>query len=660
MPSLRTILLVVGVPVVLLVGISIGIGQLETQFRDAIVAEFGAIPPERVNDFRLSTLCGLPEFRTGFSPCDDFRVGQVLQAAGQIAVVISALSLALTLVASRYAGHNRDRLASIFRPALTLLQVVVVILILFEGAMAVGAGYLLETGLFGAYHPAVLFGIGLAAVIAAWGVLRATLSMRRRMTMDVKGLAVDSTSQPGLAQFAADVAQAVGTEPPAVIAVGLEPTFYVIDGDATTLSGPRSGRLLYVSLPLSRILSIEELRAVLGHEMGHFKGDDTRYSQRFAPVYRSAIDAFGAVSGAATGLSRFVLLPTLEILGLFLTRFSTAERFVQRKRELAADSVGAGIASPTAVATSLIKLQAFVPLWGDVLNRTSRSIGLGQTPANPSLAFAERVRQGVVATKVDQLEEAVVPHPTDSHPRLRERLANVGVGFDSVAEEALSGQVAGPAIDLIHDVAGVEQALTDELAGHVKDVLGFAGPGFDVEAPLRKVAETEPAVARALELVERAHGGTLLRPVDYNVRWRVLVPVAVADHPKPQAFLATVNVMTLPAGEQQLVVGFSTADTPMERVLGAGMELKPIGINSPAERRQGYAEDFYEDAARIVVVQSVGSGEIAAQLAGLFVVPSGDPLARQSRDMAHEIAALIPDLIAWQARLAATEPSAAD
>ena len=71
------------------------------------------------------------------------------------------------------------------------------------------------------------------------------------------------------------------------IVVGIEPNFYATAADVvgcgdTTLKG----ETLYLSLSLMRLFNKSELKAVIGHELGHFSAKDTEYSSKFAPVYR--------------------------------------------------------------------------------------------------------------------------------------------------------------------------------------------------------------------------------------------------------------------------------------------------------------------------------------------------------------------------------------
>ena len=66
------------------------------------------------------------------------------------------------------------------------------------------------------------------------------------------------------------------------------------------LDGKLKGRTMFLSLSLCRILSLDEMKAVLGHELAHYKGLDTRFSRRFYPIYRGATQGLVSVSFLAS------------------------------------------------------------------------------------------------------------------------------------------------------------------------------------------------------------------------------------------------------------------------------------------------------------------------------------------------------------------------
>src|SRR5262249_51048997 len=150
--------------------------------------------------------------------------------------------------------------------------------------------------------------------------------------------------------------------------VGLEPTFFVTSAPVQLAgqSQPLRGNTLYLSAPLCRLFTAPELDAVIGHEFGHFSGSDTLYSTRFAPAYRTLHKALLAVHRQASGGGAVsaMAIPARSMLDFCLSQFARPERRISREREHAADQVGASIAGPMALATALLKVGLFVPMWG--------------------------------------------------------------------------------------------------------------------------------------------------------------------------------------------------------------------------------------------------------------------------------------------------------
>ena len=92
-------------------------------------------------------------------------------------------------------------------------------------------------------------------------------------------------------------------------------------------------------------MTTDEFVAVIGHELGHFRGDDTKFSERFYPIYRGTAASIVSLHVAGgRGWGQVSLLPAIAVFGFFLEAFSSAERRLSRERELAADQAGASVA----------------------------------------------------------------------------------------------------------------------------------------------------------------------------------------------------------------------------------------------------------------------------------------------------------------------------
>lgn len=103
------------------------------------------------------------------------------------------------------------------------------------------------------------------------------------------------------------------------------------------------------------LLDEAETAAVIGHELGHFTGDDTQYSLRFLPLYAGIQNSLGHIANNAQGVSwldSLVLRPSLDMGVWFLQTFHETVSHWSRIREHAADEREATVSSPAAFASS--------------------------------------------------------------------------------------------------------------------------------------------------------------------------------------------------------------------------------------------------------------------------------------------------------------------
>ena len=100
--------------------------------------------------------------------------------------------------------------------------------------------------------------------------------------------------------------------------------------------------MLYLPLPYMAFLDRAQVSAVIAHELGHFTGEDTGYSLRFAPIYRSFLDSIFSITNEHDekddGSRVWVAAPVTLYGKWFLASFEEAMHHWSRERELAADA----------------------------------------------------------------------------------------------------------------------------------------------------------------------------------------------------------------------------------------------------------------------------------------------------------------------------------
>jgi Zn-dependent protease with chaperone function len=393
--------------------------------------------------------------------CGHFRnLGYLLATA--VAAGVAGLGLLLMIrLAGSVAARSRTVLLNAFRPGLYITALGVIGLIAVHGALAVVTLYYLEGTLTGRIHTGVIIAIGMGALAGVLAVARSTFAVVKPAETEVIGMRIDRAAGRQLYQRVEAIAKSLGALRPQHVVVGLDPNFFVTEARVRCLNGTLSGRTLYCSLPLARILSRAEFDAVIGHELGHFRGQDTQFSQRFYPIYRGTADSLRALGNIGVGGAGLLpLLPAVGVMSHFLNAFALAERQHGRVRELAADQDGASVSSPAAMASALVKVHAYSGAW-DSACETAIDAAKGRQPIrNLSSLFAGIVTRDASRDLVRSVGAVRTMHPTDSHPPLNVRLEALELPLKKVEAEALQTEPGDAAIGLIDDPDAIEVELS--------------------------------------------------------------------------------------------------------------------------------------------------------------------------------------------------------
>jgi Zn-dependent protease with chaperone function len=166
-----------------------------------------------------------------------------------------------------------------------------------------------------------------AAAVPAWRLLRARPA-------PPAGAAVTERQAPELWSQVRALAEAVGTRPPDEIRLWFDANAGVWE-DARWL-GLRAGRrYLYLGVPLLRVLSVAQLRAVVAHELGHYARHHTRLG---VVTYRGGQVIAGTI--AQIGPRR----PVGRVLVGYSLLYFLVSMVVVRRMELAADRTAVRVA----------------------------------------------------------------------------------------------------------------------------------------------------------------------------------------------------------------------------------------------------------------------------------------------------------------------------
>ncbi|WP_244535291.1 M48 family metalloprotease [Methylorubrum salsuginis] len=409
----------------------------------------------------------------------DWRVllPPVVVAGGALAAGLSLLILLAGAVLGRLGRASRDTLVRGFSLMRRLLPVALSLQILaataaFVAAIAFEAAVLLQ-GRFdgGAMKLLVVAAVAVGAAVLVAG--STVLGLRRALgafepdPLPILGRTVTPAEAPGLWRLVEGLAARLGALKPEAVVVGLTEGFFVSAGPAVLEPGGTrvEGRILYLPLPYLALMRGDEVAAIIGHELAHYAGDDTTYSQRFLPIYAGVERSLGAVAEGHQG-ALGLLGPSLR-LGLFvMERFHLAVRHWSRTREFAADAAGAGATSADASARALLRTGAVAPRIQETLQAASEAPEAA--PADLVAAALDRtVRHGLDDPAAHWQEQQA--HPTDTHPPTRERVAALGRTIDADLLAA-AGAVPPPSAlgalaAYFADPAGLSRAASADFLG---------------------------------------------------------------------------------------------------------------------------------------------------------------------------------------------------
>lgn len=290
--------------------------------------------------------------------------------------------------------------------------------VLGQGALAVALSYWVTAIGTGSYYPKLILMIGLLAIAAVLALLKAIFA-KLDDRYEVAGEMISEAEAPTLWRRVREMAGRLNTAAPDRIIVGILPSFFVTEHPVTLGPDVHHGRTLYLSLPMLKVLAVDEADAVLGHELAHFSGQDTLWSRKVSPLMAK----FGLyLVMLANGMSLIVA----HFMAVFWKLYGLSLSSLSRVREYRADKIGADLVSLDAMKRALIKITCYC----EYRAKTEQAI-LEQQRVDQGLNLSLQLEQGYPAflsgfAHNDNLADERVPHPFDTHPTLNNRLAQLG------------------------------------------------------------------------------------------------------------------------------------------------------------------------------------------------------------------------------------------
>ncbi len=355
----------------------------------------------------------------------------------KLALGLGMLMLMAIAALGRMAFQGRDAQYRSLVLSWRLLAWSSALMVVAQSAIVVWLSFWVTAYFFHSYFIKLIIIFGL---IAGGAAVTAVVQIFAQIPsgMAIAGELVSEADAPALWARVRALAAQIGTAAPDHIVAGIDANFFVTEGAMTVQEQTLSGRSLYVSLPLLRVLDQREADAVLAHELAHFQGGDTSSGAALGPKLAQFDTYVGAMHGG--GLT----LVTYFLLLLYRTIFELALMRDSREREFLADRTAARSVHALPLVRSLIKVAAY----SSYRNRIERELFERRDRHDEQIGIATYVAQGLQpfahsSEFLEQMQDASVPHPFDSHPKLSERMENVGC----VIAEAEFGKVLSDVVE---------------------------------------------------------------------------------------------------------------------------------------------------------------------------------------------------------------------
>ena len=291
-----------------------------------------------------------------------------------------------------------------------------------------------------------------AAAVVVWSVLP------RFDRFEPPGPEVTEDEQPELFAEIRAIAAATGQRMPVHVYLVSEVNAFVAQRGG--LMGFGSRRVMGIGMPLLRALQVDELRAVLAHEMGHFYGGDTRLGPW---IYKTR----GALARTVVNLERVrastdhwivILFVAVQApFRWFLIGFLRISQAISRAQEHSADAVAVRVEGQRALIDGLKKTHAAALAHSVYMNsEVAPLLSRGKLPA-----VGEGFTRFLANERLTKLLDEAVEHelkegsadPYDSHPPLRERV-EAAAAVDGPTQPADERR----AIELLRDAEAIEAA----------------------------------------------------------------------------------------------------------------------------------------------------------------------------------------------------------
>ena len=399
----------------------------------------------------------------------------------KISLCILALGLLIPisiLFATLFTGLDRNKISTTF-PLITnfviygLLIYLAAVIVIFTFCF-----FLFLNELLGLKVIFILIGVALSLTFFYIfpPLIKGVYNFTKINYVSIIGVSLNEKDHSKIFSAVSNLSKKINAKMPKNIVLGLSTDFFAISKNVSVFNGIKQTNLknetLYISIPYLRVLTIKELEGIIGHELGHFQGDDTIYGIKFAPIFRRLNQHFVELDEEFEKQKKeFKSDPLLIKIVIFpfiflFNEFSRKREKIKKEQELKADKYGADASESSKVfINALSKLYIYDLVWDDTKSKFEEIVRdkIKNKIKNLSLEFVRDARKLLEKDKLKRylknLQFFEQLHPSDTHPPLEERMKNLGVKMEEISNKSLINFLPSAA-SLIPNIDLIEENLT--------------------------------------------------------------------------------------------------------------------------------------------------------------------------------------------------------
>ena len=216
----------------------------------------------------------------------------ILQKIIIFSLIVGISIPTVIILLSLISGLNRKLIANFF-PFLnyfTIFGLIAYLLIQVFSFSAVVFLFLNEIAGLKLIFVIIGISLSLSLVYVFPPIIKGVFKFSKVIYIPVIGVVLNNKDHSEIFSFIKKISKSINSKNPKNIVVSMSTSFYAISKDINVFNGVNKVLLkdetIHISLPFLRILTIKELEGIIGHELGHFEGEDTLYAIKFAPIYR--------------------------------------------------------------------------------------------------------------------------------------------------------------------------------------------------------------------------------------------------------------------------------------------------------------------------------------------------------------------------------------